>query len=55
MLKIFEKFSFPSIEKRWTKEKETVAMRYNVDAWQIIRVPNRYLSQGLIKILEREA
>ena len=23
MLKIFEKFSFPSIEKRWTKDKET--------------------------------
>ena len=22
-------------------------MRHNVDAWQIIRVPNRYLSQGL--------
>ena len=23
MLKIFEKFSFPFIEKRWTKDKET--------------------------------
>ena len=23
-------------------------MQYNVDAWQIIRVPNRYLSQGLV-------
>ena len=23
-------------------------MRYNVDAWQIIWVPNRYLSQGLL-------
>ena len=23
MLKTFEKFSFPSIEKRWTKDKET--------------------------------
>ena len=23
MLKNFEKFSFPSIEKRWTKDKET--------------------------------
>ena len=23
MLKFFEKFSFPSIEKRWTKDKET--------------------------------
>ena len=22
-------------------------MQHNVDAWQIIRVPNRYLSQGL--------
>ena len=26
-------------------------MRYNVDAWQIIHVPNRHLSQGLIFIL----
>ena len=24
-------------------------MRHNVDAWQIIRVPNRYLSQALMK------
>ena len=23
MLKTFEKFSFPSIEKRWTEDKET--------------------------------
>ena len=23
-------------------------MQYNVDAWQIICVPNRYLSQGLL-------
>ena len=26
-------------------------MRHNVDAWQIIRVPNRYLSQGLLYLM----
>ena len=26
-------------------------MQYNVDAWQIICVPNRYLSQALISMI----
>ena len=34
MLNNFEKFSFPSIEKRWTKDKETDRKKEKMKKWK---------------------